>query len=86
MAYDLGRDAKVAGIEFEFLNLALERFGQFAVELPIIQFSVGGFILSNQVAAWSSAWPTASCLGRHAAKVRRKQIANMSYPTYSRDT
>jgi hypothetical protein len=27
MAYDLGRDAKVAGIEFEFLNLALEGFG-----------------------------------------------------------
>jgi len=32
-AYDLGRDAKVAGIEFEFLNLALEGFGQFAIEL-----------------------------------------------------
>ena len=31
MAYDLGRDAKVAGIEFEFLNLALEGFGQFSV-------------------------------------------------------
>jgi hypothetical protein len=33
MTYDLGRDAIVAGIEFEFLNLASEGFGQFAVEL-----------------------------------------------------
>ena len=33
ISHDLGRDAKVAGIELEFLNLALEGFRQFAIEL-----------------------------------------------------
>ena len=35
MSHDLGRDAKVAGIELEFLNLPLEGFGQFAIELNL---------------------------------------------------